>query len=91
MAMKDKYPSMGYVVLAKLLAKIRNDLVITTNFNDLLADTLRLYCGIKPLVIGHESLARFIEISAKQRACRPARACLYFQQKEEEESINAIE
>lgn len=61
MAMKDKYPSMGYVVLAK----IRNDLVITTNFNDLLADTLRLYCGIKPLVIGHESLARFIEISAK--------------------------
>lgn len=55
-------PSFGYAVLAQLVAQEagRFNLVLTTNFDDLLADALYLYTPVRPLVIHHESLASFI-------------------------------
>ncbi len=58
-------PGFGYAVFAQLLANAefgsRCNLVLTTNFDDLIADALYLYTRKKPLVIVHESLAAFAE------------------------------
>lgn len=55
-------PSIGYHTLALLLtSSTRNNLVITTNFDSLVEDALFLYTDKKPLVVGHESLAGYIE------------------------------
>ena len=55
-------PSLGYHTLALLLTNsTRNNLVITTNFDSLVEDALFLYTDKKPLVVGHESLAGYIE------------------------------
>jgi Tfp pilus assembly protein PilF len=55
-------PSFGYAVLAQLVAQPagRFNVVLTTNFDDLVADALYLYTEARPLVIYHESLAAFI-------------------------------
>jgi len=55
-------PSFGYAVLAQLVALEDGpfNVVLTTNFDDLLSDALYLYTDARPLVIYHESLAAFI-------------------------------
>ncbi len=62
---KGQDPGFGYAVLAKLMTQTdcgRNcNLILTTNFDDLVADALYLYTQHKPLVIVHESLVGFVE------------------------------
>lgn len=54
-------PSFGYYALAVLLEHTQNKLVITTNFDSLVEESLALYHTKKrPLVIGHERLAPFM-------------------------------
>lgn len=60
--MQGKDPSFGYSVLAHILAETRHKLVITTNFDNLVADALSIFTGTSPLVCGHESLAPFIRV-----------------------------
>ncbi|MEX2237245.1 MAG: SIR2 family protein, partial [Dehalococcoidia bacterium] len=56
-----KFPQFGYGALAQLVANSSCfSTVLTTNFDDLLADALYLYTDERPLVIGHESLAPYI-------------------------------
>ena len=57
-----KFPGFGYAVLAKLITREvgKFNVVITTNFDDLVSDALYLFTTAHPLVIGHESLAGFI-------------------------------
>lgn len=57
-----KFPGFGYAVLATLIAKYGGsfNIVITTNFDDLVSDALYLFTKTRPLVIGHESLASYI-------------------------------
>lgn len=57
--MANKEPSVGYSILAVLLAQGRHNVVVTTNFDNLIADALSIYTDTFPLVIGHESLAEF--------------------------------
>ena len=60
--MENCEPSLGYHTLALLLTENNNNnLVITTNFDSLVEDALFLYTNKKPLVVGHESLATYIE------------------------------
>ncbi len=49
-------------VLATLIARYGGcfNVVITTNFDDLVSDALYLFTQARPIVIGHESLADFI-------------------------------
>ncbi len=58
-------PGFGYAVFAKLITMDKCgphcNLVLTTNFDDLVADALYLYTRQKPLVIVHESLVGFVE------------------------------
>ncbi len=58
--MSNKEPSFGYSVLAHLLANERHKVVITTNFDNLVADALAIYTDTFPLVCGHESLTSFV-------------------------------
>src|ERR1041385_2960643 len=59
---EGRTPSFGYAVLAQLIAHStgRFNVVLTTNFDDLIADALYLYTDARPLVIHHESLATYI-------------------------------
>jgi tetratricopeptide (TPR) repeat protein len=61
-------PGFGYAVLAKLMGhddfgRIFNK-VLTTNFDDLVADALYVYSHKKPLVITHESLIDYARVSS---------------------------
>lgn len=55
-------PRFGYATLAALMARPegRFNVVLTTNFDDLVADSLYLFTGARPLVIQHAALGRFI-------------------------------
>ena len=55
-------PGFGYAVLAQMVAHPAGEfnMVLTTNFDDLVADALYLYTDARPLVIHHESLAPFV-------------------------------
>lgn len=60
-------PSLGYHALARLLTENNlNNLVITTNFDSLVEDALFLYTDKKPLVVGHESLADYIDANIQR-------------------------
>ncbi len=61
-----KDPGFGYAILAQLLAEKCGEhcnIILTTNFDDMVADALYLYTNKKPIVIFHESLAGFVKIS----------------------------
>jgi Tfp pilus assembly protein PilF len=57
-----KFPGFAYAVLAQLitLSDGRFNVVLTTNFDDLVADALYLFTSARPLVIQHEFLATYI-------------------------------
>ncbi|MDE7131300.1 MAG: tetratricopeptide repeat protein [Lachnospiraceae bacterium] len=58
--MAKSKPSFGYHPLALMLTSDGgNNLVITTNFDNLVEDALFMYTDSKPLVINHELLADF--------------------------------
>ncbi len=58
--MQDSEPSYGYSVLARIMEITQHRVVVTTNFDNLVADALSIFCKTYPLVCGHESLAGFI-------------------------------
>ena len=60
--MENKNPSFGYRILALLLkSNYKNNLIITTNFDNLIEDALFWYTDKKAIVINHELLANFAE------------------------------
>lgn len=63
-AMKDANPSLGYAILAQILANTRNNVVITTNFDSLIEQSLYYYTSKKPLVCGHEDLSNYAKPSS---------------------------
>ena len=65
-ALCDKrFPGFGYATLAALITREGGcfNAVLTTNFDNMVADSLYLYSNAHPLVIQHESLANFIKPS----------------------------
>ena len=61
-AMAGKRPSVGYAILAYFLAKTQHKVVITTNFDNLVADAVSIYTDTFPLVLGDPSLARYASV-----------------------------
>jgi protein O-mannosyl-transferase len=57
--MAQAEPSYGYSVLSRIMADSRHRVVITVNFDNLVADSLSIFSTSYPLVCGHESLAQF--------------------------------
>ncbi len=58
--MESSEPSLGYVILSQILANEKHNFVITTNFDYLIEDAVRMYTSTKPFVAGHELLAEFV-------------------------------
>ncbi len=59
-------PSLGYSFLAEIMAQGKHNIVITTNFDSLMEDALFIFTSNKPLIIGHSSLANFINTQSKR-------------------------
>ncbi|WP_047302163.1 tetratricopeptide repeat protein, partial [Pseudomonas fluorescens] len=59
-AMEGKSPSLGYSLLAEVIQHTRHKVVVTTNFDNLVADALAMHAHQSPLVVAHESLAGFV-------------------------------
>jgi len=59
-AMEGKSPSLGYSLLAEIIQQTRHKVVVTTNFDNLVADALSMHAHQSPLVVAHESLAGFV-------------------------------
>ncbi|WP_122435251.1 hypothetical protein [Pseudomonas viridiflava] len=59
-AMDGKSPSLGYSLLAEIIQHTRHKVVVTTNFDNLVADALAMHAHRSPLVVAHESLAGFV-------------------------------
>ena len=59
-------PSPGYSILAQILDRTQHKVVISTNFDNLVADALSIYTTTFPLVIGHESLANFVRVVSRR-------------------------
>ena len=58
--MEEAEPNIGYSILAKILAETRHKVVVTTNFDNLVADALAINALKPPLIVGHESLTGFV-------------------------------
>lgn len=56
-------PSYGYYVLAHILANTNDNLVITVNFDNLVADALIYYSRAHPIVCGHNNVAAFMPVT----------------------------
>ncbi|WP_148314224.1 SIR2 family protein [Sorangium cellulosum] len=59
-------PSPGYSILAKAMESTRHRVVITTNFDNLVADALAIYTTAYPLVAGHELLTSFVRVAMRR-------------------------
>ena len=64
--MEDKEPSYGYSVLAWILENTSHKVVITTNFDNLVADALSIHSATFPRVVGHDSLVGFIKAALRR-------------------------
>ena len=70
--MADADPSPGYSILAAALAgepperPPRHNAVVTTNFDNLVADALSIYTNTFPFVCGHESLTPFVKVAMRR-------------------------
>ena len=64
--MDDKVPSYGYAVLAYLLSETHHKIVITTNFDNLVADALSIHSTVFPLVVGHDSLVDYARVDLRR-------------------------
>lgn len=60
-------PGFGYATLAQLISmsKGRLSVILTTNFDDLLADALYLFSRERPVVIPHGALSQYIRPSPR--------------------------
>lgn len=59
--MASATPSAGYAMLAYLLSRTPNKVVVTTNFDRLIEDSVNYYAHCMPMVIGHEALSHYVE------------------------------
>ena len=58
--MENTEPDLGYIILSQILANEKHNFVITTNFDYLIEDAVRMYTSTKPFSAGHETLAGFV-------------------------------
>lgn len=89
-AMRDASPSIGYAILAQILANTKNNVVITTNFDSLVEGSLYYYSSKKPLVCGHESLSNYARPSSDRPLIIKVHRDLFYNPFSEPNQINVI-
>ena len=91
-AMKDAEPGLGYYHLAKILASddALSNLVITTNFDSLTEDAIFMYTQKKPLIVTHELLAPYMDLSVKRPIIAKIHRDLMLRPKNSEAEISQL-
>jgi len=89
-AMADADPRYGYAVLAYILEKKQHKVVITVNFDNLVADALANYSNTFPLVCGHDSLASFAQPNLRRPLVLKVHHDLLYAPKSKPEEIDKI-
>ncbi len=88
--MEAAEPSYGYAVLAQILSDTRHRIVITTNFDNLVADALSIYGSSYPLVPGHESLTGFISGRLRRPLVAKIHRDLFLEPKNDPEGVASL-
>lgn len=89
-AMAGAEPAYGYAVLADLLERTRHKAVITTNFDNLVADALANFASTFPLVCGHDSLAGFAQPNLRRPLILKVHHDLLFAPRSRPEEVGRI-
>jgi len=88
--MEGKEPSYGYSVLAYLLSETPHRVVITTNFDNLVADGLSIHSSRFPLVIGHDALAQYATVELRRPLVAKIHGALGFSPKNQPDDISQL-
>lgn len=89
-AMDGAEPRYGYAVLAYILAKTQHRVVITTNFDNLVADALANFENTFPIVCGHDALAGFAKPDLRRPLILKVHHDLFFAPKSQAEELTAL-
>ena len=89
-AMAGADPRYGYAVLAYILETTQHKVVITVNFDNLVADALANYSNTFPLVCGHDSLAGFAQPNLRRPLILKVHHDLFYGPKSSPEEIANI-
>lgn len=88
--MEGKEPSFGYSVLAYLLSETSHRVVVTTNFDNLVADALSIHSSRFPLVIGHDALAQYAAVELRRPLVAKIHGALGFSPKSQPNDISSL-
>ena len=89
--METAEPGLGYSILAKILDETRHRVVITTNFDNLVADALAIHALKHPLMVGHESLAGFVRPQLARPLVAKIHRDLHFDPKNDSTGVDTLE
>ncbi|MDC7827549.1 tetratricopeptide repeat protein [Pseudomonas sp. BLCC-B13] len=90
-AMEGKTPSLGYSLLAEIIQHTRHKVVITTNFDNLVADSLAMHAHQSPLVVAHESLAGFVRPQLRRPLVAKIHRDLFYNPKNDQHGVSTME
>ncbi|WP_082158710.1 DUF29 family protein [Chromobacterium sp. LK11] len=90
-AMEKAEPGLGYSVLAKILDGTRHKVVVTTNFDNLVADALAIHALQHPLIVGHESLAGFVRPQLPRPLVAKIHRDLHLHPKNDQNGVEVLE
>lgn len=90
-AMEDAAPSVGYSILAKILDETHHRVVVTTNFDNLVADAMAIHASRSPLIVGHEALAGFARPQLRRPLVAKIHRDLHLAPKNDPEGVNTLE
>ncbi|MEM9546579.1 MAG: SIR2 family protein [Bacteroidota bacterium] len=88
--MERAEPGIGYVILSQILANEKHNFVITTNFDYLIEDSVRLYTSTKPFTAGHETLAEFVSSQTERPTIIKVHRDLFLHPFNDEEETNRL-
>ena len=88
--MEGKEPSYGYSVLAYLLSETSHRVVVTTNFDNLVADALSIHSSRFPLVVAHDALAQYAAVELRRPLVAKIHGALGFSPKSQPDDIAAL-
>ncbi len=88
--MNQARPSIGYAMLTHILTKTPNKVVVTTNFDHLVENTIARDTGVIPLVVGHEALTHYVETPIGRPTILKIHRDLLFNPKSTEGELNEL-
>lgn len=90
-AMEGKSPSLGYSLLAEIIQNTRHKVVVTTNFDNLVADALAMHAHQSPLVVAHESLAGFVRPQLRRPLVAKIHRDLFLEPQNDEIGVGTLD